>query len=424
MADYRNDLEAAHRKIAELERELHAPPPLPRPPRAQRSLPPMVFGVVTAVLVLGATLAVLLARMPSSLRRHKDAVPVEVVTPTLHVRWTSALGRAPAFADVDGDGTDEMIAILWNDARRDLPMWVAAIDTTSFAPKWRAGPFPGQEGDYATKGVVMKSKVANVVLLTESQGNVHAIDIATGGRVGDFAVGAPVTGICIADDASGRASLARGFSGEHVTLDLRTRELAAARTPKPEFACDGARGALGFCGDAKVARPCISYAHVRGRTSFDPFTTFEGTEVVLTSGLAKQRADATALERPAPYGVGADARTKGVRWEGPLSLPADRVHLGGDRSDFDGVHFVIGYQLVSGTFRVVARDVTSGAVTWSTDFPGSREGSVLYSLVIEGNLVFVDIDGELEVFRLADGHPVASIRNLDVVLPESEVVLR
>ncbi|MDB4995620.1 MAG: hypothetical protein JWM74_3052 [Myxococcaceae bacterium] len=422
MADYRNDLEAAHRKIAKLENELHAPPPVPRPPRAQRPLLAIVLGVCTGLFVLAATVSIFLVRVPTSLPRPEVTVPIEVAPPTLHVRWTSALGRAPVFADVNGDGTDEMIAILWNDARRDLPMWVAAIDTTTFTPRWRAGPFPGQEGDYATKLVVMKSKAANVVLLTESQGNVHAIDIATGKRAGDFAVGAPVTGVCIADDASGRASLARGFGGEHVTLDLRTRELATQRTPKPEFACHGGRGDLGFCGDAKVARPCISYAHVRGRTPFDPFTTFEGADVVLTSGLAKQRADATALERPSPFGVGADARTKAVRWEGPLSLPADRVHLGGDRSDFDGTHFVIGYQLVSGVFRVVARDVATGAVTWSTDLPGSREGSVLYSLGIHGELVFVDIDGQLEVFRLADASPVASIRSVDIVLPESEAM--
>jgi hypothetical protein len=421
VAEYRDDLEAAHRKIAKLENQLHAPPP---PPRAPRPPPPtlraVVLGVCTALFVLGAPIAFSLVRPPADPPRVDTVVPVEVAPPALHLRWTSALGRAPSFTRVDGDSADEMLAIFWNDARRDLPLWVVAIDTTTFRPKWRAGPFPGQEGDFATGLVVMKSNAANVVLLTESQGGVHAIDLATGKRSGDFAGGAPVTGVCIADDASGRASLARGFGGEHVTLDLRSPVLATQRTPKPEFACHGGRGELAFCSDSKVPRPCISYAHVRGRTSFDPFTTFEGAEGVLTTGLAKRRADAGVLERPAPFGVGAAAGTKVVRWEGPLSLPGDRVHLGGDRSDFDGTHFVLGYQLVSGSFRVVARDVASGALMWSVDLPESREGSVLFSLRVHGSFVFADIDGRLEVFELADGKRVTSIRSLDIDAPENQ----
>jgi hypothetical protein len=416
VADYRKDLEDAHRKIAKLESELHAPPPAPRPARPPRSLSALVLGTCSGLVIVGGALSFFLVRTPSYAPKPEVTVPIEVAQPTLHVRWTSELGRAPVFADVNGDGTDEMLAIVWNDTRRDLPLWVVALDTTTFTPRWRAGPFPGQEGDYATKLVVMRSSAANVVLLTESQGGVHAIDLATGKRSGDYAVGAPVTGVCLADDASGRASLARGFGGEHVTLDLRTRTLATEHTPRPGFPCHGGGGDLGFCGDAKVARPCISYAHVRGRTSFDPFTTFEGAEVLLTTGLAKRRADAGPLERPAPYGVAADARTKAVRWEGPLSLPDDRVHLGGDRSDFDSAHFVIGYQLVSGAFRIVARDVASGSVTWSTDLAGSHEGSVLYALGIHGKHVFADVDGALEIFRLADAQHVVSLRSLELPL--------
>jgi hypothetical protein len=431
VADYRDELEAAHRKIAKLESELHAPPPAAVAPGRARSRAGMVasvvVGVLTALLVGGGMLSYCLVRGPVASAPSVAIVPAAVtrLPKTIHVRWTSALGRAPSFVDAEADGLDAMLAIVWNDARRDRPLWVVALDTTTFEPKWRAGPFPGQEGDSAAHLVVVKTTAGPVVLLTESQGGVHAMELATGRRSGDWSVGVAVTGVCTADDGSGRASLSPGFGGKHRTLDLRSGVLDAKETEAQAFPCHGGRSELAFCGDGgvsttpRVARPCISYAHVRGRSPFDPFTTYEGADTVLTTGLAPRRADAGPLERPAPWGVGADAKTKAVRWEGALS-EADRVHLGGDRADFDGDHFVIGYQLVSGPFRIVARNATSGAVTWSALLDGSHEGSVLSALRIHHGLVVADIDGRLDVFALEGGSKRASVSALEIASPEPE----
>jgi outer membrane protein assembly factor BamB len=305
-----------------------------------------------------------------------------------------------------------VVALFWDASNKTKALRVVALARDTLRPLWQAGPFPGQWNSQYTHLV----RVGQFLLLVDSQAGVHVLALATGHVEKDFASSASVTSVCAPADREDRVWLRHGWSGpaELATLDgtiVRSVRGDAKDVKGEDIACSP-RADVPFCALDASARPCLSYANVRGKTPFDPYLTIEGDDWFVTKGTARLAKDAAPSERPAPYGVGGDRKTRKVAWEGPLSAPGDRLHVGGDRDVVEGGMLFLTYQLVSGPMRLVARDVKTGELAWAEELPDTEEASILSSLSASQDRVYTVVDATLYVHAMTSGKLVGRLHTV------------
>jgi hypothetical protein len=413
-AEAEAELAHAHRRIAELERAIAVEEA--GPPGSNRLLGILSAGSL-AVTLVGAVLFVLSyaherGRARDVARDEALAPPAPLgVAPALEIAWDSAIGKGPLFVDVNGDGTDDVVGYFWDAAHVDHAVWLVALDGKDLAPVWRAGPYVGRPHE-ASSAV---ARVGDRLVFAESQGGVHVVDRAMGKPVTDWATGADVTFICAADDrTSGDSSSGRVVvgvrGGEARVLDLakgRFEEGRAgatcARDPDVLAACN--RGG---------PRPCFGDRLGESRHVRDARLFYEGNVVSVGVGSGLRSPDAGPLERAPTFGYGVRVPGGKVLWEGTLGAPGDRFHLGGDRADFDGTVFALGYQVTGGAFRIAVRRAETGELVWARDVRGSGERSRMAWLGIHKGSVYADVDGALLAFDLADGREIARVSSVHV----------
>lgn len=411
MSEYRDDLGAAHRRIALLEEQLGMrAPALP----ARRTGIPLVawliaasgitlfvgvFGAVTGLFGLGRPARVEPGPLPA-------AVVAETAPPRLQASWYTQVGVLPTLVDVDGDGTKDLVGLFWRSGQDATPLYAAAVDGKTFHVKWSAGPYPSQWSSTRSHLAV----VGNKVVVTDSHGMLHVLELASGHELAEQNVEGGVTEVCARGDGSARA-IVRGVNGttaESRLFDVDTTTFA----PLPEGVSCQPRYEV--CAPSKPGGPsCFVYGAVprapKGATSSSSFyvarTLREGT---LAVALGTKPATANAGREEA-FAVGFSANAGVSTWRQPLVVEGDEMHLGAAQSELRGNTFVTFYPTKAGPFRLVARHPASGAIQWSELVPGSHEGSYAAAFGIESDRVLVVMNQTLHVFDAATGAHLAAL---------------
>jgi len=445
------ELDALHRRAAELEEELALPPgqPLPRPPEPPRS-PRRFFGFALAMVGIGAatTLGFVGSGRPS-LTVGGDrpaplyAGPLEILD-----------DAAPSLLDVDGDGRRDLVV---RGVRRDASrghgapgrdLYVVAIDGRTLVPRWRAGPFASTEEDRGSMlaledgpcpeprdgkaGLARSPGSCNVVVLADSVAGFHVLDAATGATLGSFVHGAPALRV---------EKLGRGPRGsQQVLFSLRgalhtggsIRSFSRATLPRGPVVDDATEEAVEAAACATApARTCaatrepasnpvverlyprhVLHTELRSGDLLASLvhTRVAGAGVVLTTAGAL----ATGIGSEEHVIVWDDSLQ--VRWNAPLRPPEQRwqphpesveqgsVALGGGR-----VLYL--YPTREGVRRLVARDAWRGGILYDVPVPLGF-GARVRSFSADGDRAFVVASGAIFVLDATTGDVV---RRLDAL---------
>jgi hypothetical protein len=402
MREYRDELAAAHERIAALERELASKPKPPQPPKKSAVVP-----VLTMAAMAGGLMVMAFAgahRHRSSYATRFPPVVAPAVTPVVYepplgVTWYPQSGVGPIVTDVDSDGVEDTVGLYWRTARPSNALSVVALSGATFRPIWHADDLPSQWYSGHTHLV----KAGEHLLLSDTQAHLHVLDVHTGAQSASWPLGEGVRSLCPLADGSGRVVM----SGDSAD-DLRVLDPLSGAFSKPAKtahcllevpACERAQ-------DAGVT--CTSDRHVRGRkASVIPYATLEEGDFVLT-----RSSQATGTGTMREYGVGASRATRSVLWESMLQLEDDTPHYGVAQTRLVGGRIVVLYQLKNGPFRLLAREAATGKVLWSTIVPSSAEGSTVSSLTVTPQRVYVPSDSRLHVFSADNGLVIRTVATL------------
>ena len=436
MADYRNDLEAAHRKIAKLENELHAPPPAPRPPRAPRPPLAMVLGVCTGLLVLGATMMVIAANvvlaialgLAFGIRWNHVLHPVPAPAPVIverptpartgrDVQWIPLFWNGPITDDVDGDGVDDIVGLFWDDARPDHGAYVVAVSGQGHASVlWSRGPFVSVRDPRH----MWLTQAGGTVVFVDGAGTVRAFAPRDGGSRGEWTDDLPVQEVCPLPGGS-RVYLQSVAFNHGRMLDLEKATLTPADKQDATYGCHG-RDDVASCADVSAPRPiCHPRTAMLGKTLKQAYESYEDGAAgeIVTVGWSP-------TDNNAPYfgvgahragGGGASAGPYEVAWEKRLSMPEEAGRERNFRYAFAKNRLLLAYQTPLGPYRVVARDARTGEVAWNHVLEGTAEASTLESIKGAGGRVYVVVDGKVVVFDGESGNVVTAALQI-VTLPD------
>ncbi|MBN8233258.1 hypothetical protein JYK02_37660 [Corallococcus macrosporus] len=395
--------------------DLEGPPPArPVPPRAPPGPPAnkqalvMVMGI-TVMLVMGAMgAAFFLATGPADPPPRRPAavarpVPPPVIPappvgpapppPPAPVEWAEQ--GTPAFVDINGDGTEDLIGHASRHvAGSDSSHFIAAFDGRTFQKLWESLPAEGPEAGYYTKVIAQGGRL----VMTEQRG-VKLLELETGKALGRV----PLT------DAPGRLCIPPGdttsvwvgvVDGQHLLFDTRTAtSKSAPRVPKgcatqplsPQT-CDMRRPAGHPTTCERSSYPpsdirgfSTKYLYRANGYTLSLGTRWPGTQVPLV-GLY-----APGNRKPLWHGVVADRDPLELRDTAPevAEITPDAVY--------------IVYELAKGGRRLIRRDLRTGDVAWDVALPDFHSISMLNVLWVRGDRVYVPLWGDFHVLDAATG---------------------
>jgi hypothetical protein len=404
MSEYRDELESAHQRIAQLEEALRGRP-LP-PPRSASPLivAGMVMGVVMTC-VIGAGLSLLIAMRGSERPEEPPIVeptPVAAVPQRLYASWYPQYDVAPTVVDVDGDGQKDLVGLFWKGSE-DHALWAAALDGKTFALKWAAGPFPSQWASDHTHLVVS----GDSVVISDTQNHVRVLSLAKGEVKQDVVAEHGVNALCVDGDkivAELDLPLTPGSTEPRgrivdVKQGMLTTAVALPATcgrgrydscdpQKPEPGCQQWGRPTGMPRDASAPKLDIARAYFDG-----------ATRVAIGETPAQGE-----------YLVGFTQGAKAIAWKQPVVVEGDAIHFGGVHYALHGGRMFGLYQTTQGPYRLVVRDAATGELVASPAVPNTHEGSHLTTFRVTDDYVFVVTGQTVHVFDPKTG---AYLQGLD-----------
>jgi len=415
MADYRDELRAAHERIAQLEGR--------NPPReAPNRTPAIVVAALLALVAVGGTISLALARFRSAPPPVVEVSPAPAFEPTaipvvLGMTWYPQALVAPVFVDIDALGEDpkkEIIGLAWDSRNDETALNVVAFDRDTFAVRWHAGPYPGQWSSDFVHLVV----VANRVVVTDSRSNVHLLDLRTGkdAMPAIHLPGGPEY-LCEVRDGSPRVLL-NPRTGADTTraLDVTTGVITTA--PK-SLECglmhNRDRSCAPGLGAGIAAVPCElpSDKGLDARASKRPgMKGFWSTHVLAAQ---EERVVLGYVDGDNPGGsggraLGIDPKTRAILWSTPLMPESDKPNTRRVRglaplTVLDEGRLLHLYQSAEGigAYWLVGRDAKTGQLLYRVNVPKSAEASFMSSLSIDGDQAFVIMNQTLHVFDVGTG---------------------
>jgi hypothetical protein len=428
MSEYRSALGAARQRIETLERELDAQ----REGRERPKPPPRVVPGRLALLLVGTLAATTILGIGAVALRADHRAPTYVDLPapprvppplaaTRGLRWLDQdhwlEGGGPVFADVDGDGTREILGLAWD---RDLAtdgLYAVAIDRATLDVRWRAGPYPGV---WPPASVDLHHLVAigDRVVVTDARAGVHVLAAATGKVLLERRLRRAIESACNAEDGAPRVFFADdtywrptypGDTGSSLfpwEINANARMLFDPITGKtgpaplgmgcsmePSYCTENPRALPSF---ADRCRDLHEMDHMpRSDPSFFPNESWRSGDDRVALGKLENRA--IALRGWSP-------REKAARWTTRLggdSEPGPALSGIGDGA-FAHVYAPLG-RLGRGLVLALF-DVKSGVLRSETALPDSGRDSDLRSVNVDQGDVFVGLDDDLLVFDAKDGH--------------------
>jgi outer membrane protein assembly factor BamB len=395
---YRDELEAAHRRIAQLEEEQrratgHTPAARVRRPSRAR----IALGVVIVASMLGAFF-MLFARTHGVASAPVELRPAS--TTAAHgyfsAQWYPQSHVAPILADLNADGVDDIVGLYWSSGHEPQALHVVAVDGATFRAMWHTGPYPSQWSSERTHLV----RAGERLLLTDTQSNAHVIDLRTGYELTRYALPDAPLGACASAGTGVRLRLDRPDAPwTWQSLDLES----GARYEAPKTGRCVNDGEPEWCPDTKE-QPCLVG---------DP--PIAGTPYTFGSGQAFGN-DCVAVLQGANDLLalgGWQAKDNKLRWTQPAELPLDVIHYPRQpQIDLrDGLVTVV-YPTKAGAFRLFARNATTGALIWSVVVPDTAEGTTLMAMRVRDGRAYVVADSRVHVFDAATGKLLHTIATL------------
>jgi outer membrane protein assembly factor BamB len=305
--------------------------------------------------------------------------------------------------DVDGDGTKDLVGLFWSAGQEENPLYAAAVDGKTFKLKWSAGPFRSQWNSPRTHLVVAGDKV----LVSDTQENLHVLDLATGKELANVRVPDGVVEMCALGDRTHRA-LVRSAVG---TLAERTR-IFDAQSAQLSYAPDAmCAPRYDTCYAVNDGHPCFHHGAIPqappdARTSPSLYVMRTLQEGTLDIAIAT---DAGPDGRAPPQAIAFMSGAPKPLWKGSLLADKDTIHFGGVQTELRGGRLVAFYQSKSGPFRLVSREARTGIVAWSSEIPHSQEGSYAAAFGVQDDRVLVVMNQTVHVFDAGTGTRLASL---------------
>jgi hypothetical protein len=408
MSEYRNDLDAAHRRIALLEEALGIRPRRP-PARGRRAL----VGSLIALTGMGFFVAVagfVTGRCGPAKYRAQDpviAVPVVAATepPHLGASWYTQAGSLPTMVDVDGDGTKDLVGLFWKSNQDETPLYAAAIDGKTFAVKWSAGPYKSQWASTRTHFAV----VGRRMVLTDSRDRIITLDLATGAEIAVAEMTGGARDTCPFTDGTSRVLLRPALPSAAQPDRVLDVERSAF---VPLVGHPSCTARYESCADATDARPCEQWGVLVGapkeaQTSSSFYVTHTLQDGALAVSIGNPATSPTGHDEPRAVAFMKGSKT--VLWKGSLVVEGDEVHYGGAQSELRDGNLVTFYQANSGPFKLVSRSGLTGAQRWTATIPDSAEGSYAAAFGIDGNRVLVVMNHSVHVYDAETGEHLAGL---------------
>jgi hypothetical protein len=234
MRQYRDELDAAHRRIEQLQANADEAERILRESRPHPRWKAATLGLGLAIgLSIGSAV---FAAFGGWLDRTVDPEPVPapiVTAPEPYVPPAEPLEstrRIPELVDVDGDGVLDIVATLVG--KNDHELRVRAIDGETFKTLWTAGPYPGTSAAPTTAALSMVV-VGDRVVVADAGGTIHVLARANGAELTTYAI--PLGGeTCFAPNAgvqvgaSDRRARARSSTSSAAACAQRPRTRGAS----------------------------------------------------------------------------------------------------------------------------------------------------------------------------------------------------
>lgn len=389
----REELSAAHRRIAQLERtiaERKAPPK----PVAVRSI---VYGCCAfAAFSMYALVLVYHNSAPPRTDGPAPLPPAKVDLPAPKPFVVPMFWNGPIAADVGGDGTEDIIAVFAYPGETSAE--IAALDGATFKPLWRTRI----GGFHDRRPHTFLRRVADKAVLVD-RSSVRSYDLRTGAESGMWPTEVETWDFCPFENGEPRAYLERETFDHGAILDLERATLTEAPKKQATLGCHG-RSDMPLCATTH-ALPCESARNVMGKTLSQAYVTYEDDDTTATVGWSPK-------EQNAPYfGVFADKQTKKTIWEGRLSLPEDAGHEHDFRYAYAGGKVIVTYLVAPVGRRVVAHDVESGRLAWHTTV--GQPGSSLEGLSGTTTRLYLALDDRIVVIDPMTGRELSRVMALE-----------
>lgn len=406
MSEYRDDLEAAHRRIALLEEALGIRPRRP-PPRRSRQL----LGLLIALTGVGffiTVFGVVTGRWAPSKYQAPEpvsALPAAPQRTRLGASWYTQASSLPAMVDVDGDGTKDLVGLFWKTDQDEAPLYAAAIDGKTFALKWSAGPYRSQWASTRTHFAVVGRKM----VLTDTRDRVMTLDLATGAEVAMDEIPGGASDVCAFADGTSRALLRSTMPA----VEQRDRVLDVERDVfLPLVGQPTCAARYESCSDVKDGRACQQWGALAGApkeaiTSSSLYVTHTLEEGGLAVSIGNPTTSPTGHDEPRAVAFMKGAKT--IAWKGSLLIDGDEIHYGSAQSELRDGNLVTFYQAKSGPFKLVSRSGRSGTQRWAATIPDSAEGSYAAAFGLDGNRVLVVMNHTIHVYDAETGDHLAGL---------------
>ncbi|WP_404369364.1 hypothetical protein ACIHQR_06470 [Corallococcus coralloides] len=401
--------------------DLDGPPPArPGPPpsaQANRQALMVVAGVAAMVVMGGMGAAVALLKGGPDEPRPRptpppSAVPRSVAPPVVpgpppepprpgpeRLQWAER--GAPAFVDVNGDGTEDIVGhVSRHEGASGVQHFIAAFDGRTFQKLWESSPSEGPDASRHTKVIAQ-----NGHLVMSEQRTVNLLELETGKRLGRVPLTDSPRRLCIppGDTTSVWVEV---VDHQHLLFDTRTA--TAKPAPRAPKGCATPPLSPQTCNMSRPAehptsceRSSYPPSDIRGFSTKYLFRT-GGYTLALGTRWPGTQVPLVALYAP---GNRKPLWHDTVSEKDPLLLRDTAPEVG--EITQDAVYVV--YELEKGGAYLIRRDLRTGAVVWDVPMPETRSLTMMTALWVRGGRVYVPMWGALHVLDAATGERIGGI---------------
>ncbi len=363
-------LDAALARVSALEKEI-AEHGRPRAPRSSAHLVALLVIGVFAITVASASQSARQYRVVRQEAPEKRPLPAEGELSLAPMALYSRMG--PLLVDVNMDGQKDIVVPGWHEMRDDEPIYLAALDRNTFKVVWRAGPFTARPRDQRLS--FDKSRVAGLLQVTDANGDTDV-------------------------------DLARGLMGPRSVS--KPKDVVDPFLPRPVPPCPSDTQAPCLTTAADGVEELLAKA-TGAKHVFASTITGNDFQIQVASAIMPNDDSVEYVAHLAPDGT--------VRWVTPL-LPAAQVRnvdMYTRTSPNEWTTIARGrvlhiYQLAKGPYRMLSRDLATGALQYDVQLGDLAQGSFLEWFSADKDDAFLVADSELVVLDAKTGEITHRIR--------------
>ncbi|NPD28300.1 PQQ-binding-like beta-propeller repeat protein [Corallococcus exiguus] len=315
------------------------------------------------------------------------------------IQWVER--GAPAFVDVNGDGTEDIVGhVSVHEPSSGFRHFIAAFDGRTFQKLWESAPSEGPDASRYTKVIAQNGR-----LVMSEQRTVNLLELETGKRLGRVPLTDSPRRLCIppGDTTSVWVEL---VDHQHLLFDTLTA--TAKPAPRAPKGCATPPLSPQTCNMSRPAehptsceRSSYPPSDIRGFSTKYLFRT-GGYTLALGTRWPGTQVPLVALYAP---GNRKPLWHDTVSEKDPLLLRDTAPEVG--EITQDAVYVV--YELDKGGAQLIRRDLRTGAVAWDVALPETDFTSQLTALWVRGGRVYVPLWGRLRVLDAATGDRIGGI---------------